>query len=77
MPKIKTNRSAAKRFSVTKTGKVKHKKAFLRHLAVGRRAARRKRHLRGAGHAEHGPTRENMQRLVPYLEPAPNSTDLR
>ena len=32
MPKIKTNRSAAKRFSFTKSGKVKHKKAFLRHL---------------------------------------------
>ena len=32
MPKLKTNRSAAKRFKVTKSGLVKHKKAYLRHL---------------------------------------------
>jgi large subunit ribosomal protein L35 len=31
MPKLKTNRSAAKRFSVTGTGKIKYKKRGLRH----------------------------------------------
>ena len=34
MPKIKSNRSAAKRFAFSKTGKVKHKRANLRHLAL-------------------------------------------
>ena len=32
MPKIKTNRSAAKRFKVSKNGKVLRTKAFKRHL---------------------------------------------
>ncbi|MFA7691753.1 MAG: 50S ribosomal protein L35 [Candidatus Hydrogenedentes bacterium] len=32
MPKIKTNRGAAKRFSRTKTGKFKRQHAFARHL---------------------------------------------
>jgi len=45
MGKLKTNRSAAKRFSVSKTGKVKHKKAYLRHLLSSKGRAR-KRHLR-------------------------------
>jgi large subunit ribosomal protein L35 len=48
MPKLKTNRSVAKRFSFTKTGKVKHKKAFLRHLNSSKSRSR-KRHLRRPG----------------------------
>jgi len=48
MPKIKTSRSAAKRFGFTKTGKVKHKKAYLRHLLSSKNRGR-KRHLRKAG----------------------------
>ena len=48
MPKMKTNRSAAKRFSVSKTGKVKHKKAYLRHL-LSTKSRARKRHLRQPG----------------------------
>ncbi len=31
MPKMKTNKSAAKRFSTTGTGKIKYKKRGLRH----------------------------------------------
>jgi large subunit ribosomal protein L35 len=30
--KMKTKRAAAKRFKVTATGKIKYKKAYLRHL---------------------------------------------
>jgi large subunit ribosomal protein L35 len=48
MVKLKTNRSAAKRFKITKTGKVKHKKANLRHLLSAKSRAR-KRNLRKAG----------------------------
>ena len=32
MPKIKTNRAAAKRFRVTGTGKIKRNKAYKRHI---------------------------------------------
>jgi len=48
MPKIKTSRSAAKRFTFSKTGKVKHKKAYLRHL-LSSKGRGRKRHLRQPG----------------------------
>jgi large subunit ribosomal protein L35 len=47
MPKIKTSRSAAKRFKFTKSGKVKHKRAYLRHLLTSKSRGR-KRHLRQA-----------------------------
>ncbi len=43
MPKIKTNRAAAKRFSFTKKGKVKHKRAYLRHLLSSKSPARKRR----------------------------------
>jgi large subunit ribosomal protein L35 len=65
MGKLKTNRSAAKRFSVSKTGKVKHKKAYLRHLLSSKGRAR-KRHLRQPGVLNAADAR-NMRRLVPYL----------
>lgn len=45
MPKMKTNRSAAKRFRVTGTGKVRRGKAGLNHLMRGK-PARRLRKLR-------------------------------
>ena len=32
MPKIKTNRAAAKRFKATGTGKLKRNKAYRRHI---------------------------------------------
>jgi large subunit ribosomal protein L35 len=48
MPKIKTSRSAAKRFKFTKSGGVKHKRAFLRHL-LSSKSRSRKRRLRQAG----------------------------
>lgn len=43
MPKIKTNRAAAKRFSFTKKGKVKHKRAYLRHLLSSKSRGRKRR----------------------------------
>lgn len=45
MPKLKTNKSAKKRFKLTKTGKVKRHKAFTSHL-MQRRSPKRKRNLR-------------------------------
>ena len=49
MPKLKSHRGAGKRFWVSNTGKVKHKKPGLRHLLVGM-SGNRGRHLRKAGY---------------------------
>lgn len=43
--KMKTNRSAAKRFRVTGSGKVKREKAYHGHLFTGK-SPKRKRNLR-------------------------------
>jgi len=45
MPKVKTHRGAAKRFSVTKTGKIKRAKAYKSHILT-KKSPKRKRHLR-------------------------------
>lgn len=44
MAKTKTHRGAAKRFRVTRTGKVLHRKANRAHL-LGKKTSRRKRRL--------------------------------
>ncbi len=43
MPKIKTKRSAAKRFSVTGTGKFRRRKQNLRHILTKKNAKRKMR----------------------------------
>lgn len=43
MPKMKTNRSIAKRFRVTKKGKVKRYRAGGSHLLSHKRASRKRR----------------------------------
>ena len=45
MPKIKTNKSAAKRFKLTKKGKVRRHRAGVGHLN-SHKTRSRKRHLR-------------------------------
>ncbi len=47
MPKIKTHRGAAKRFRKTASGKYKGAHAFRSHI-LGKKSAKRKRHLRKA-----------------------------
>jgi len=47
MPKIKTNRAAAKRFKMTASGKIKMKKSGLRHILTSKSTGR-KRSLRKA-----------------------------
>ncbi len=64
MPKIKTSRTAAKRFSFTASGKVKHKKAYLRHLLTAK-SRKRKRHLRKAGTITKTETK-TLRVLMPY-----------
>ncbi len=36
MPKLKTNKGAAKRFKITGTGKVKRRKAGMRHILTSK-----------------------------------------
>ena len=48
MPKVKTNSSAKKRFTVTGSGKVKRRKAFKRHILT-KKTTKQKRNLRNPG----------------------------
>lgn len=45
MPKMKTNRSAAKRFKVTGTGRLKRGHAYMSHILT-KKSQKRKRKLR-------------------------------
>jgi len=46
MPKLKTNRAAAKRFKKTASGGYKRARSHLRHILT-KKSSKRKRHLRG------------------------------
>ena len=64
MPKIKTNRGAAKRFARTGSGRFKRKKAFANHILT-KKAQKRKRNLRGFTLVAM-PDHESVRRLLPY-----------
>ena len=64
MPKMKTNRSAAKRFAFTKKGKIKRRQSFARHLATGK-TAKRKRQLRRTALVDKSDV-GRIKKLVPY-----------
>jgi large subunit ribosomal protein L35 len=65
MPKIKTNRGAAKRFKTTGTGKVVRSKAFASHILT-KKTTKRKRKLRKSALID-STNVKNVKRLVPYL----------
>ncbi len=65
MPKIKTNRGAAKRFKVTGSGKIVRNKAFGNHILT-KKSAKRKRNLRKSGLVDSANAKQ-VTRLVPYL----------
>jgi large subunit ribosomal protein L35 len=48
MPKQKSHRGAMKRFSLTKTGKVKYRKMNRNHILT-KKTTKRSRHLRAGG----------------------------
>lgn len=64
MPKIKTHRAAAKRFRLTKNGKVKRAKAFRSHI-LNKKDTKRKRRLRKGGYLS-APNAKVMKKLIPY-----------
>lgn len=65
MAKIKTNRSAAKRFRVTKSGKLKRSKANSRHILT-KKSPKRKRQLRKSTITD-ASNEKNMKKILPYL----------
>jgi large subunit ribosomal protein L35 len=65
MPKIKTNRGAAKRFKLTGTGKVRRRRAGLRHILTSK-SAKQKRRLRRPDLAAKA-NEKTIKRLIPYL----------
>ena len=64
MPKIKTNRGAAKRFKTTGTGRVVRNKAFASHILT-KKSTKRKRNLRKSGVVDSSDLK-NVKRLIPY-----------
>ncbi|MCX5841610.1 MAG: 50S ribosomal protein L35 [Deltaproteobacteria bacterium] len=64
MPKIKTHRGAAKRFSLTATGRVKRSKAFTSHILTSK-TTKRKRNLRKGAILDKTNERE-IKKLIPY-----------
>ena len=65
MPKIKTNRAAAKRFKVTGTGKLKRNKAYKSHILT-KKSQKRKRNLRKAAMTD-ATNEKNMKKIFTYL----------
>lgn len=63
MPKIKTNRAAAKRFRGTGGGKIRRNKAFASHIMTSK-STKRKRNLRKAALVNSTETKQ-VRRLMP------------
>ncbi len=63
MPKIKTHKSTSKRFSFTKSGKVKLNSSFRRHK-LGKKTPKRKRQLRGNAYLS-----ESFEKTIKTLMP--------
>ena len=64
MPKIKTNKSEAKRFRVTGSGKIKRNKGYKRHI-LSSKSKKQKRHLRQATLVAAAEVK-NIRKLIPY-----------
>ena len=65
MPKIKTKRAAAKRFTSTGTGKLKRFKANKSHILT-KKTTKRKRNLRHAAMTD-STNAKVMKKILPYL----------
>ena len=65
MPKMKTNRSAAKRFKLTGTGKLKRNKAYKRHILT-KKTRKMKRNLRKPAMVD-ATNIKTMKKILPYL----------
>lgn len=66
MPKMKTHRGAAKRFTKTGTGKIKRNKAYKRHLLEGK-SSKRKAGLSKPAIVSKGDTKR-IESLLVYMK---------
>lgn len=64
MPKMKTNRGAAKRFKKNASGNFKRGFAFKSHILT-KMSTKRKRNLRGTAEVA-APDKKSLKRLLPY-----------
>ncbi len=64
MPKLKTRRSAAKRFKVTGTGEFKRSKSFKQHI-LEKKSPARKRNLRKAALVSKS-DHDRVVKMLPY-----------
>lgn len=65
MPKMKTNKSAAKRFHKTGTGKIRRNRAFKRHQLVNK-SRKRKNALSHDAEVFKGDV-PRIKKLIPYM----------
>ena len=65
MPKIKTNRGAAKRFKVTGTGKIMYSKSHANHILT-KKTSKRKRTLRKPNVMDKS-NKAIVKQLIPYV----------
>ncbi len=65
MPKLKTNRGAAKRFKKTATGRFKCAQSHLNHILT-KKSTKRKRHLRNTEVVAEADT-PTIRRMLPYV----------
>jgi len=64
VPKLKTNKSAAKRFRITASGKDKRNKGYKQHI-LSTKSKKRKRHLRQSTTVSAAESK-NIRLLIPY-----------
>jgi large subunit ribosomal protein L35 len=64
MPKMKTNRGAAKRFGLTGKGRFKRGQSHLRHILT-KKSSKRKRQLGSAAHVAECDV-PSVKRMLPY-----------
>ncbi|MBI4211471.1 MAG: 50S ribosomal protein L35 [Deltaproteobacteria bacterium] len=64
MPKLKTNKSVAKRFKLTGKGKIKRKRANLRHILTSK-GTKRKRTLGQISYVSDADA-PKVKRMLPY-----------
>ena len=65
MPKMKSNRGAAKRFKATSAGRIKRRQGYRNHILT-KKSTKRKRHLRSPSYVCDADTAA-IRQMLPYL----------
>jgi large subunit ribosomal protein L35 len=66
MPKMKTKKSAAKRFKMRGSGSIKRSSAYMRHILT-KKSTKRKRQLRGTSTVDQT-NRQQILSMLPYAK---------